>query len=107
MSNNKKKKKKNNHTSATSNVQAKKQTAVQTAKPAKAQNIETKQETVNTQAAVEKKEPVKVQTKTNRSRRTSSKIHARFHQRKILRLRTNWNLQPCPVRSVGQQKEND
>ena len=39
MSNNKKKKKKNNHTSATSNVQAKKQTAVQTAKPAKAQNI--------------------------------------------------------------------
>ncbi len=66
MSNNKKKKKKNNHTSATSNVQAKKQTAVQTAKPAKAQNIETKQETVNTQAAVEKKEPVKVQTIENK-----------------------------------------
>ena len=66
MSNSKKKKKKNNHTSATSNVQAKKQTAVQTAKPAKAQNIETKQETVNTQAAVEKKEPVKVQTIENK-----------------------------------------
>ena len=45
--------------------------------------------------------------KTNRSRRTSSKIPARFHQRKILRLRTNWNLQRCPAKSAGQQKEND
>ena len=67
MGNSKKKKKKSNNVAANSQAQVKKQTAVQTAKPAKAQNIETKQETVNTQTAVEKKEPAKAQNIENKS----------------------------------------
>lgn len=66
MGNSKKKKKKSNNVAANSQAQVKKQTAVQTAKPAKAQNIETKQETVNTQTAVEKKEPAKAQNIENK-----------------------------------------
>lgn len=66
MGNSKKKRRKATMPPQILRLQVKKQTAVQTAKPAKAQNIETKQETVNTQTAAEKKEPAKTQNIENK-----------------------------------------